>query len=514
MTFGSKSAPVRVALDRPYRRRIPAAFAALLALGSATALVVGPATPAFAENPTAGVQIAYQGSNGLLYGYGAVTNGLMSHQGMPTHAAQLAPGTSPAIQGRSDGVYVTEFQYADNTLGLVEASPSFNEDPLTLSGGAMAPGTSPALADWQNHQLTMDMFQRAQQPGEVSGRLGSTNRPGPLSSTYWVAAGTSPSITSVKQSYNNEPFVDPDPKAMLTAIQGWDGCLWLHGVRNTRVNYSNGTCLTVAPGTSPSIASDGKGHWQVAFQGVRNHLWFYTSAGSIGDTNMTMMAGTSPAMIADHDGSNHYEIAFQAWDGALWAFGDMYTGRAGNGLGVAPNTSPSITALPNHGYEIAWNASTTNHLWTIVNNSSWTDTQKAMAPNSNPAITTMWPLQGGTTPPPPPHGYKDVRLYNCVGSPGSGFGQPRTISLWARDVTAGAAFTRQGSIVTAWQGTSGCVGAPFTYTPPVNGHVYQIEAIDFNHSGCSDDPYGSCQVLTPFQFTADTAGVDQPITIG
>jgi hypothetical protein len=127
------------------------------------------------------------------------------------------------------------------------------------------------------------------------------------------------------------------------------------------------------------------------------------------------------------------------------------------------------------------------------------------------------PGGGGTPPPPPPPptGVKHINILNCVGSPNFDPDPPRTISIWARDATAGAAFTRQGDAPTGWGGSS-CTGQSFTFTPSAAGHVYQVLAVDYNGSGCTagDAPNMGCNVLDPFTFTADpTRGVDLPITI-
>jgi hypothetical protein len=493
------------------RRRTALLAVGVAAVGSLVAVPLLTA-PAWAENPTAGVEVAYEGSDGYLYGYGNAVNGLLSSQHIPTHAARLAPGTSPTITAHNDGWFGVEFQSQTNQLGYIQDSPTVSGDPTILTNHPMAPGTSPSNTIYLQHQAVFEAYQAAVVPGAAGGALMAGDLAASVAVTpnYWVMPGTSPSVTTINQSYSGS---NPESNATETALHGWDGYLWLHGHVNTRADFSNGSGLAMAPGTSPAIASDGNGHWKVAFQATNNDLWTINSEHQIVDTNMGMMPGTSPAITADHDGSNHYEIAFHAWDGYLWNYGDMGTARTGAGLGMGPGTSPSITALPGHTWEIAFHA-LGDHLWTINSAGAYADTGLLVAAGSNPAITTLWPVPAPPTTTPPPTGVKQLAVYNCLGTPDFDADPPRTISLWARDVTAGGDFARQGSIGTDWQGMN-CNGQPFVYAPPITGHVYQIEAVDFDNDGCTDDPHGSCVVLEPFAFTADTAhGVGEPITVG
>ena len=62
-------------------------------------------------------------------------------------------------------------------------------------------------------------------------------------------------------------------------------------------------------------------------------------------TALTMAPGTDPGISA-HDGGFGYEIAFHGKDGLLWKVDHLGTASlTGNGLGMAPGTSPAtVTA--------------------------------------------------------------------------------------------------------------------------------------------------------------------------
>jgi hypothetical protein len=73
-----------------------------------------------------------------------------------------------------------------------------------------------------------------------------------------------------------------------------------------------------------------------------------------------MMPGTSPSVTALSNGG--YEVAFQANTGHLWTVGSDPHGDWG--LGMMPGTSPSLAGLSGSGYEVAFQANTGN-LWTV-----------------------------------------------------------------------------------------------------------------------------------------------------
>ena len=99
--------------------------------------------------------------------------------------------------------------------------------------------------------------------------------------------------------------------------------------------------------------------------------------------NLGMAAGTSPSVTALPGGG--YEIAFQSSGGQLWTVGSA--GWINWGVGLAARTSPSIAALPGGGYEIAFHAAG-GQLWT-VGAGGWADWNVGLAAGTSPSISGL-----------------------------------------------------------------------------------------------------------------------------
>jgi hypothetical protein len=94
------------------------------------------------------------------------------------------------------------------------------------------------------------------------------------------------------------------------------------------------------------------------------------------------------------------------------------------------------------------------------------------------------------TPSPPPTTSAGVRLvvaYNC-------YSGDRPLEMWAEDETTRSGWTDMGTVPTGWS-DDGCgetAGDSWEFSP-IPGHVYDIEAVDFDADGCSNDPtLGQC----------------------
>ena len=113
-------------------------------------------------------------------------------------------------------------------------------------------------------------------------------------------------------------------------------------------------------GTSPSITTLSSGGFQVAFEANTTSLWTVGSAGNK-DWNLGMMPGTSPSIV----GAAARRLPGRVRGQHHRACGP--SGSAGNkdwSLGMMPGTSPRIAALAGGGFEVAFEANTTN-LWTV-----------------------------------------------------------------------------------------------------------------------------------------------------
>ena len=96
-----------------------------------------------------------------------------------------------------------------------------------------------------------------------------------------------------------------------------------------------------------------------------------------------VVPNTSPSIAALPGGG--YEMAFQSPAGQLWSVGSA--GWSNWNVGVAPGTSPSIAALARGGYEMAFQ-SPAGQLWS-VGSAGWSDWNVGVAPGTSPSIAAL-----------------------------------------------------------------------------------------------------------------------------
>ncbi|MHA6759553.1 hypothetical protein [Streptacidiphilus sp. PAMC 29251] len=109
------------------------------------------------------------------------------------------------------------------------------------------------------------------------------------------------------------------------------------------------------------------GTFEIAFHAQGDQLWTYNSATGPAPNRegFGVMANSSPSVTALSNGG--FQVAFAGSDGFLWEYGAAAERRVGAGLDVAPGTSPSIAAASSGGYEIAFHA-LGDQLWTVDDN--------------------------------------------------------------------------------------------------------------------------------------------------
>jgi hypothetical protein len=134
------------------------------------------------------------------------------------------------------------------------------------------------------------------------------------------------------------------------------------------------------------------GGYEVAFQASTGHLWVEGSGGT-GDTGLSMMAGTSPALAELPPGPNQWYpsggavVVFQGSDGHAWYYSPGGSSSMGNSTLMAPGTSPAIAPAPEvGGWQAVWQGAN-NHLWTT--GAGPTDTGLTMRPGTSPNITAL-----------------------------------------------------------------------------------------------------------------------------
>ncbi|MCI0331309.1 MAG: fibronectin type III domain-containing protein, partial [candidate division Zixibacteria bacterium] len=101
-----------------------------------------------------------------------------------------------------------------------------------------------------------------------------------------------------------------------------------------------------------------------------------------------------------------------------------------------------------------------------------------------------------------PEGFKEVEIFNC-------YSERRTVYVWVRDITIGGSWRQMGSVPSHWPSSGPCpMGTPLV-VPLIDGHVYQIRAVEPNDVDC-----GSCLKMECAPIKADAAGPVYRATVG
>ena len=436
-------------------------------VSGALMLATGVGAVAHADTPSAiaagSADIAYQGSDHNLY---TVTPDGTVH---PTGLG-LAPGTSPSITQQPDQTYWTAAQVNTGALWLVDQ---------TLRGWPqnvdVQSGTSPATAYDQFDGSIQTWFQSA--PGQLGHLSGTGGKD--------LLAGSNTPI---------EPNTGPAVSDGSTAVD----------VGNGITSPNSAVTGAMAPNTNPSISfapnvNRADDHTAFAWQGADKNVHYTLMTGAGGalevfQPGLGMMPGTSPSIAVQPGGG--YEVVFQSNAGELWTIDSTGTGHDTH-LGMDQKTSPGVTALSSGGYEIAFQANT-NTLWT-VNGTTLVGApvpNAAMDPASSPSISAFnagsqsLPAGDGPSPAPgssglQPQRAKGVSFTNCDSA--SSYG------IYYQDMTAGTARTEFGTLHPLTPGQSCATGAaslgliaPNVLLP---GHVYTIRAQKFGspQNGCNAD---------------------------
>jgi hypothetical protein len=165
-----------------------------------------------------------------------------------------------------------------------------------------------------------------------------------------------------------------------------DGLLW--AVNPDGSTYRIGNGLGIQSGTNVAMAPMASGGFAAAWNGGGGQL-FTIGQDNVGhNTGYMMPAGFTPAIAQITP--NRAEVIYQkASDGLLWAVDpDGSTRRLGNGLGIAPGTTPAVAPLSGGSFEVAWNGGG-GQLWTLGADNTGRDTGQMMVPGSSPAIAEL-----------------------------------------------------------------------------------------------------------------------------
>jgi cell wall-associated NlpC family hydrolase len=331
-----------------YRSFVTMAISAVVA--GAGVVVVVSAGAAQAATPAYGLDM--QANVGELFTVNSPGGPVNTSQGMKS-------GTSPSDAAIATGGYEEAFQA--NTGSFVVVGTAAN----TNTGLGMLAGTSPAIAG-----LSGSGFEAAFQAN--TGKLVTYGNAQTLTTTVGMKAGTSPGIAALSTG------------GFEAVVQSSGGYLTKYGTAGTAI-----TTLGMASGTSPAIAGLVGGGFEVAFTDNNNDLVVYGNAQNL-ITTLGVMPGTSPSIAALADGG--FEVAFQANTGHLVEYGTAAT--ATTPLLVRAGTNPAITGVAgSHGFEIAYQNSTSYHLMTYDGSTS-SDTGQGMMSGTSPAISASFAGSG------------------------------------------------------------------------------------------------------------------------
>jgi len=288
----------------------------------------------------------------------------------------LAPNTSPSITGLADGTFEESFVASDGTLWIdnsVTGGQQFNpcQGPFRIRDGSSPSITAIPGGGWR---MAYD-----------DGALEESGTDLP------------PGICSVEDTLRSN-HTTPDLAAISTGgfidvYTGTDGAAWMN---TSAGEHYVGNGLGVAPGTTPVVAADNRGGWEVALQGGDNHLWTVDSTGRQVQTPWILSPTGGVGITALSTGG--YEIVFQGSDGMLYGLAPNGSAtRLANGLGMAPHTSPAVAADQSGHFEVAFHASGEDTVWTVDTANIGHDLHLGIWANTSPDITAL-ATKATTTP--------------------------------------------------------------------------------------------------------------------
>jgi hypothetical protein len=165
---------------------------------------------------------------------------------------------------------------------------------------------------------------------------------------------------------------------VVTCVAPWE----INSTCTTANAEDDGTANQNAPCLESPAAQEQR---EVAFQANTGSLW---TVGTASNANwyLGMAPGTSPSITALAGGG--FQVAFQANTGPLWTVGTA--GNTAWPLGMKAGTSPSIAGLSTGGFEVAVQTNG-GDLWTMGQGPGAEDIDwhLGMAPGTSPSITAL-----------------------------------------------------------------------------------------------------------------------------
>jgi hypothetical protein len=378
----------------------------LLAAGIALSGALAPLSSTGAgAAASSGWELAYQnestGDLALLNAAGGAVTDLGSKEAM-------ASGTSPAIAAAGSSAYVVAFQASNGDLDTYATSGMGTPPDSSI---AMATGSSPAIAS-----------------SGVSVEVAFVNASGDLV-LYNPGNGTS-SNTGLAVAAQTNPAITPTTGGWEVAYQDAStGHLFLYSSATKGVLVD--AHISMATSTSPSIAIDPGGTYEVAVQNSNHQLETYRgTSGTKTDTAQGMATGTSPAIAKTPGG---FEIAFTTINDSLATYDSLGVSTVTSEM-ISAGTSPSIAAAKKGGFEPAFQSpSGALDLFGI-------QTSGALASSTAPSIALSTPLAVETKS---FHAYGQVAksTEECYATSGDPLSVSSSCKSWQSPPTAGSAAT-------------------------------------------------------------------------
>jgi len=199
----------------------------------------------------------------------------------------------------------------------------------------------------------------------------------PVETPSALAAGTSPAIATLPGGGYQETIVASD-RTWWVVNSGNGG----HPVPNRP---------KVRAGTSAAIAAGAGGFWLTAAQADNGFVRLHDAAGRLTTILFAAAPNSNPSIAALSNGT--FEIAFVGSDKTVWVAN--YVGGIVRDLHsvsddflVQPGTSAAIAADRSGGWRVSVQADT-SRLWEIDSNGTVVETPSAMNPGTSPAIAAL-----------------------------------------------------------------------------------------------------------------------------
>ncbi|MER7243847.1 hypothetical protein [Kribbella sp. NPDC000426] len=295
----------------------------------------------------------------------------------------MDPQSSPAVVALADGNYEESFQASDHSLWIANSATGGQQFRQNCSPNPVPemPGTGTGIAVDAHGQVRVEWAESGQESG-ANLTLGVKPQCGFTEGA--ILPGTTPSVAAL--NIGSGGFV--------STWVGTDHLIHVKEPGRAAFAIQN---PAVAPGTSPSIATDiisnALSSWKLAFQDSTGHLDTFDSNGNFDVTPSILAPNTSPS-VSHALGSPRFEMAFVASDNSVWV--DINGGGhpIGAGLNAAPGSSPAIAQDRDgsNGWEIAFQRSSDHHLITVDSLGNRLDSGQVMEDNTNPAIAALKPV--------------------------------------------------------------------------------------------------------------------------